>query len=215
MARMARDLHDGPLQDVFVTRLRLDALAHRVSPDVAAEIRQLSMLQGRIIRRMRAVGRGDFLDDGRRIVEILADAISDASLGLGFEPRCSIDPRVDRIDDPALANDLVHTVRESLSNVARHARATSVDLSLSIGSGIVQLFVRDNGVGMTPEGHRGNGLANLRNRAERNGGSCILREVKTGGTIVDWRVPLTFSGGGTPQAQDRGSFANSPRGAMA
>lgn len=212
---MMRDLHDGPLQDVFATRLRLDSLVHRVPPDLAAEIRQLSLLQSRIIRRMRQVGRGGLFDDGRCVLDVLADTLADAAIALGFEPRCSIDPRIARIGSAELASDLIHAVRESLSNIARHACATSVILSITTDSTGIKLVVRDNGTGIPENGRRGNGLANLRDRATNNGGSCVFRRNGEAGTVVDWWVPWVFSGIGTPPGQGRGSFASSRPIAMA
>lgn len=188
--RIARDLHDGPLQDVFATRLRLDTLVSRVPPDIQAEILQLSELQGRIIHRMRELGRAETGIHGHSLSEALANTVTDASIALGFAPRCTIDPRVDSITDAVLASDIIHAVRESLSNVARHAHASRVRLSVVVAPTMLRFTVRDDGVGIPVVGHRGNGLANLRARAERNGGSCTFREAAGGGTIVEWCVPL-------------------------
>lgn len=207
--RIARDLHDGPLQDVFATRLRLDTLANRVPPDIQAELRQLSELQGRIIHRMRELGRPDAGLRSHSLSETLATAVSDASIALGFSPHCSIDPDVDTITDVMLANDIVHAVRESLSNVARHARASRVRMSVVVGSATVRLTVRDDGGGIPPAGRRGNGLANLCARAEGNGGSCTFRDAAGGGTVVDWCVPRFITSGDTPLQQDRVSSASS------
>ena len=189
--RVARDLHDGPLQDVFATRLRLDAIAARVSPDIASEIHQLSELQGRIITRMRTLTAANVTDMGRQPSERLADAVRDASIALGFTPNCSIDPRVDSLQDAALVSDIVNAVRESLSNVARHARATRARMTIVVGPTTLRFTIRDNGVGFPASGHRGNGLVNLRARAERNGGACNFSDAAGGGTVVDWWVRTT------------------------
>jgi signal transduction histidine kinase len=188
---VARDLHDGPLQDVFATRLRLDAIAARVSPDIASEIHQLSELQGRIITRMRNLTDSNVTDMSRQPSERLADAVRDASISLGFTPHCSIDHRVDSLQDAALVSDIVNALRESLSNVARHAGATRARILISVGPTTLRFTVRDNGVGIPPSGHRGNGLVNLRTRAERNGGACTFRDAAGGGTVVEWWVRTT------------------------
>lgn len=213
--RVARDLHDGPLQDVFATRLRLDVLATRVPPDIEAEIRRLSELQGRIIVRMRELARPESTTHSHSLLETLADTVADASIALGFHPRCSIDPRVDAITDVTLASDIVHAVRESLSNVARHARASRVRVSLSLSLTTVRFTVRDDGVGISPTGRRGNGLANLRARADRNGGSCTFRDAAGGGTVVEWCVPLVVSAGDTPLREGHVSSASSRRASTA
>ena len=190
--RVARHLHDGPLQDVFATRLCLDALAARVPSDVASEIHKLSELQGRIIQSMRHLTDTNVITNNkRRPSELLTDAVSGASIALGFSPHCSIDPKIDDLRDAALVGDMVNAVRESLSNVARHARATRVGVSVAVSPTTARFTVRDNGVGIPASGHRGNGLVNLRARAERNGGACNFSDAAGGGTVVDWWVRTT------------------------
>lgn len=190
MARMARNLHDGPLQDVFATMLRLDALAHRVPPEIVNELQTLSSLQQKIIRSLREVCRGgDGVDDRRLPSEILAATIADAALGLGFQPVYRIDPSIDHLDDRQIVSDLALATRECLSNIARHAHATMVDVTVDSTRHEIRLVVADNGCGIAPDARRGNGLGNLRSRAERNGGSCIFSQRRGGGTLVDWRVP--------------------------
>lgn len=195
--RVARDLHDGPLQDVFATRLRLEAMIGRVPLDIRDEIEQLSQLQSRIILRMRRLGVDVVTGECRELSELLRDAVADASIALGFSPRCSVDPRVDAVADPALVSDVVHAVRESLSNVARHARASRVKVTVAVGPTTLRFTVRDDGVGIPPVGRRGNGLVNLRARAERHGGSCTFRDAAGGGTVVDWSIPFATSQCGT------------------
>lgn len=211
-AHVARNLHDGPLQDVFATMLRLDALTHRVPPDVADELARLSLLQQRIIRRMREVGKGgDGLDADRSPCELVAAVVGDSSIALGFAPHCTVDQEFDAVEDPALVGDVVLTVREALSNVARHARATSVELRLMVTSTAIRLSIADDGVGLSPRARRGSGLDNLNLRAERNGGWCAFGSNATGGTTVDWQVPLVVSGSDTPRAPGRASSASSRR----
>jgi signal transduction histidine kinase len=79
-------------------------------------------------------------------------------------------------------------VREALSNIARHAHATRVEIDVSVREAVV-LVVEDNGVGI-PEGHRTSGLANLRQRAEALGGSLTIGAAAGGGTRLQWKVPL-------------------------
>lgn len=163
--RIARDLHDGPLQDVFATRLRLDTLVSRVPPDIQAEILQLFELQGRIIHRMRELGRAEAGSRSLSLSEALGTTVSDASIALGFAPRCSIDPKVDTITDDALANDIIHAVRDDGIGIPPAGRR---------GNGLVNLRTRAKGNG---------GSCSFRDAA---GGStivdwCVPRFVNAGG----------------------------------
>jgi signal transduction histidine kinase len=77
-----------------------------------------------------------------------------------------------------------------LSNVARHAGATAVDVEV-VAAGDVLLRVSDNGIGLSgsarPEGH---GLRNMAERAARVGGTFETSPGRPSGTVVTWRAPV-------------------------
>jgi signal transduction histidine kinase len=86
---------------------------------------------------------------------------------------------------------MLAVLREALSNTARHARATRVDVIVEVGRDLV-LRVSDNGIGIGP-GTRRSGLANMAGRAERLGGTLRTTpaDQRAGtGTVLEWRVPL-------------------------
>ena len=110
---------------------------------------------------------------------------------MGFDPTILFEGPVDAAVDDELATDLVATLREALSNTARHARASSIDVTLSAGPELV-LRVVDNGVGPpTAQTERGKGLHNMEARAERHGGNFSLQPGAAGGTVLEWSVPLS------------------------
>jgi two-component system NarL family sensor kinase len=83
-------------------------------------------------------------------------------------------------------------VQESLTNVARHARARTCRVRFSVdrAGGVLELEVTDDGVGM-PEGHRaGVGLSSMRERAEELGGTLAVEPGPEGGTRVLARLPM-------------------------
>jgi signal transduction histidine kinase len=77
-------------------------------------------------------------------------------------------------------------VGEALSNVVRHAQATSVDVTIAAGGRELSITVADDGRGGASEK---SGLANLRNRAERHGGTFTLTS-SGAGTTLRWAIPL-------------------------
>ncbi|HEV2370701.1 MAG TPA: ATP-binding protein, partial [Streptosporangiaceae bacterium] len=83
---------------------------------------------------------------------------------------------------------LLSALREALSNTARHAHATKVEVVVERGDDLV-LRVRDNGVGLGGNTRR-SGLANLTQRASQFGGTLEVRPGNPGGTDLEWRVPL-------------------------
>jgi signal transduction histidine kinase len=92
-----------------------------------------------------------------------------------------------------VADDVVAVVREGLTNVARHAAASAVTVTVAVADSRLSVQVADNGRGIGPGGRR-SGLANLRARADRHGGALELCE-DTGTTLL-WTVPLTSVGAG-------------------
>ena len=81
-------------------------------------------------------------------------------------------------------------MREALSNVARHAKATSAAVTISVTADEIRAEVSDDGIGPPAAGApRGNGLDNLAKRASQAGGAFTLRPRDGGGTVADWRVP--------------------------
>jgi signal transduction histidine kinase len=107
----------------------------------------------------------------------------------GFEPRVLLEGPLDTAVEDRLAAELVATLREALSNVARHAQASRVDVEVVVGGDVV-LRVIDNGIGPPgPAHHRGNGLKNMLARAEKLGGEFSVRAAEPSGTIVEWRAP--------------------------
>jgi signal transduction histidine kinase len=113
---------------------------------------------------------------------------------LGFDPTILFEGPVDTVVPDELATDLLATLREALSNVSRHAKASHVDVVVSAGDDLV-LRVVDDGVG-PPEAApgRGNGLRNMRTRAEQHGGTAALDPGAPGGSVFEWRIPLRVSG---------------------
>jgi len=81
-------------------------------------------------------------------------------------------------------------LRESLSNIARHATASEVDVVMQVADGSLTLNVSDDGVGLG-RSRRRSGLANMRERAETLSGSMTTsRGLLERGTTITWRVPL-------------------------
>lgn len=87
-----------------------------------------------------------------------------------------------------VAEDAVAVLQEALSNTARHAHATAVEVTLAAGAELV-VAIADNGVGLPEDGRR-SGLANLAERAATHGGTFRAAALPQGGTELHWRVPL-------------------------
>jgi signal transduction histidine kinase len=88
-----------------------------------------------------------------------------------------------------VADALVAVLRESLSNVARHARATATTITLEADADHVVLSVEDDGQGLPRSLVGGDGLANIRERAAKLGGAASIAPATDGGTRLVWTCP--------------------------
>jgi len=111
---------------------------------------------------------------------------------VGFDVKVSFDGPVDTAISEQVAEHLLATVRESVTNVGRHAHATQASVTLTVGDDQCLLRVLDNGRGIdeskVSEGSLG--LTNLRRRAEKLDGTFVMENAEGGGTLLTWQVPL-------------------------
>jgi signal transduction histidine kinase len=112
---------------------------------------------------------------------------------LGFEPAVRFVGPIDSMAEATLADQVIAAMREALTNAAKHAEASHIDLTLAIDKDFLVLTVTDDGVGFDTEREgRRSGLANLSARAQDLGGTCVIERVDAaGGTRLIWRAALT------------------------
>jgi signal transduction histidine kinase len=121
------------------------------------------------------------------------DLLAELGPSLGHEPVVHFDGPVDTLVSPDVADHVLAVLREALTNVARHARATATRVDLSAGDEVM-VRVADNGIGIgTPQ--RTSGIRNMAERAEALGGRLDVDQPPTGGTQLVWRAPLVLPAG--------------------
>jgi signal transduction histidine kinase len=118
----------------------------------------------------------------------ILEVVGEADGALGFAPGLRMSGRLDDDVPAETAEHLLGALREALSNAARHAHASKVDVTVEAGPELM-LLVRDNGSGIKETGRR-SGLANLAERAGLLGGTMCTMAAGGGGTELEWRVPL-------------------------
>jgi signal transduction histidine kinase len=191
--RIARDLHDLVIQRVFAAGMRLSSMLSAVNEENAERLREVVAELDVVISDIRTtifdLQTGPSGSKGlRSSVKQLAE---DAGARLGFQPRLRFAGPVDTTVDPDAATEMLAVLREALSNVIRHARASSVQVELSAGTELV-LRVSDDGIGPGDGGAgAGFGLRNMAARAASLGGECSVAPGQPRGTVVEWRVPMT------------------------
>ena len=191
--RIARDLHDLVIQRLFATGMQLESVVRQVSdPAAQGRVRQAVDDLDETIREIRgaiyALGHDEITETASLRVRLL-ETLDGAEQQLGFAPAVRLSGLLDTRVPPAVADHLLSVLREALSNVARHAKASRVDVEVEAYDELV-LRVVDDGVGL-PVGGRRSGLLNLQERAALLGGSLYAASAPVNGTELIWRVPLS------------------------
>ena len=221
--RIAADLHDLAIQGLFATGMQIRDLEKKVDAQVApAALRSqidgaLTALDDSVQQIRHIVGGLKGVPASVGFVDSLREEASLARGLLGFAPTLVIEvdghnlglppggnvERTELVPGATHANEVtagvapqvLAVVREALSNIARHARANSASVTVSIfgsgRSGEIVVEILDDGVGVEPCVTRESGIANMARRAEVLSGSFDLGPGPRGrGTAIVWRAPL-------------------------
>ena len=213
--RIARDLHDLAIQQLFATGMQLETVRRRAARGVdPAELTSileeaLDNVDGSVRQIRQIVYALRDPDAATGIVERLRREASLARTGLGFAPSLVVTLDGESVPDSDYivadliderigsdrTDDVVAVVREGLANAARHAHASSVSARVAVqGSGptgSVRIEVEDDGVGLPAVRDRRSGTGNLAARARQHGGTFSLGAAPAGqGTLLSWEVPL-------------------------
>jgi signal transduction histidine kinase len=188
--RIARDLHDVVIQRLFATGMQLQAIApHTLRPEAAERVGTAVDDLDATIRDIRRAIFELRAPAGVSLRGELGAAVDAAAGALGFRPFLDVSGPVDSTVPDDIAPEVLAVVREALSNVARHAHASTVRVSVRVADGRLTVRVEDDGAGMDPARARG-GVVNMGERAHDLGGTFDVGPGESGGTAVVWRVPL-------------------------
>jgi len=189
--RIARDLHDHVIQQIFAAGLVVQATAAQLDDEAAhASLQEVVTNLDAAIKQIRVsiFQLQPPVAGGLRAA--VMDVVADVLPGLQSEPRVDLDGPLDSVATADLVSDVTAVVREGLVNVARHASASQVVLSIHATTSRLTVTISDDGVGVG-EATRRSGIDNMRLRAENRNGSMVIAEVPDlGGTTLVWTVPI-------------------------
>ena len=195
--RIARDLHDTVIQRLFAVGLSLQSTLRLVT-DEAVRARLLAAVDDldTTVRDVRAAifGLHSTRLPGRSVRQEVIDLCAESARALGFDPTVRFDGPIDAAVDDSLADELFAVLREALTNVAKHAKARSAEVSLQVRDSKLRATVSDDGIGRMDRPTVGSGLGNLRSRAARLDGEFAIGPGTSGGTTLMWTVPLKEPG---------------------
>ncbi len=193
-ARIARDLHDHVIQQLFASGMKLRAVSTALGG--AAEVQPIEDVVDLLDAAIRQIRASIFELQPRTLLAAdgvrsgVRDAVADVTPMLGLDPQVSFRGPVDAVVNEELLEDVLAVVREALTNVARHARARHVSASVAVSDSLLAIRVEDDGIGVGTAARR-SGLANLRVRAEHREGTLELGPGAGGfGTTLLWQVPI-------------------------
>jgi len=194
--RIATDLHDDVGSGLSQVSVLSEVISRRVGQtgDVAEQLSTIGSLSRDLVDSMSDIvwainpGRDRLSDLTHRMRRFASDVFS----ANGSELRFAVPlPSRDLKLGPEMRRELYLIFKEAVNNVVRHSSCTSVEITLLISDGILELSVQDNGSGFDPDNDsEGNGLANMRLRAKKLGGVLKIKSTPDG-TRVDLSAPIS------------------------
>jgi two-component system sensor histidine kinase UhpB len=201
-ARIAKELHDELGQALTAMRINVSQLEkklqHRISPELIDRVRETGELADQLLRQTRDLAlslRPSMLDD-LGLQSALQWYTSRFAERVGIEIDFKVEGREERSSE-RLRTVIYRTVQEALTNVARHARASKVCITLRFGAGDLTLQVNDDGKGFdvaevfSIDSERAHlGLLGMRESVEEIGGKLSIQSSPKGGTSIAVQVPI-------------------------
>jgi signal transduction histidine kinase len=186
--RIARDLHDHVIQQLFGTGLELQSVVGALPPGPTADrvdhaVAGLDTAISQIRTAIFALSSSES-DRQDTLRHRVIDVVNEIASALPRTPHVLFSGPVDLAVTGGLADDAIAVVRESLTNVVKHAGAEQTSVSVTVTDGVVEIEIIDDGVGAQP-GPRRSGLANLEARARSHGGEFSFDSVP-GRTRSHW-----------------------------
>jgi signal transduction histidine kinase len=187
--RIARDLHDGALQQVYAAGLLAQSLGRKTRGAAREGMDRLVLTINQAIDQLRA-----FLPQLRpepksvELIAALTPVIEEARRTIPIETHW--ETPVSPVLTPEQINHLVAFTREVLSNAIRHARTARIEIRLTCVDEHLQLVIRDFGRGLPTSPEAGYGLRNMRDRARLLGAELKFNSTPGKGTLVTLDLPM-------------------------
>ncbi|MBF6358917.1 GAF domain-containing sensor histidine kinase [Nocardia farcinica] len=190
--RIARDLHDHVIQRLFAVGLSLQSTVSRArAPEIKTRLMDTVNDVQSIVQEIRhsifdlhSSSAAEAPALRKRLHAVLAEMTEETDLRTSIRLSGPVS-----VLAPAMFDDVEAVLREAVSNVVRHAKATSLSVRLTIRDD-VELEIVDNGIGLPEDLPRRSGLANMAARTEKAGGAFRAERGRDGGTVIHWSVPL-------------------------
>ena len=192
--RIAREIHDGIAQSIYMLSLNLETLsevADREDGKLRDRIHELVPLAKQTLLETRhyIFDLKPVLAGERGIVDLAENQAKEFQTVAGTPVELSVRGEPRQVSAAAGAG-VYRIMQEALANVFKHANASSVNITLAFENGSLRLSLQDDGSGFSPDQvTAGYGLDNMRQRAKEMGGTCKILSAPGDGTIVTFTLP--------------------------
>ena len=188
-----RDLHDNIVQSIYAIGMKLEQCLRQNPEDIAAQLAQVIEELNVLIRDVRQYIKGpeQAVVSGPDLRAELLKQIKAIATAAGPQFEVELDDDAIARLSPDEAEQVLHITREALSNSMRHAHARRGEFALYLDDGGVRLEISDDGVGFDPGQPKqaGEGLRNLKLRAQEIGGKLEILSEPGSGTRVILDIP--------------------------
>jgi signal transduction histidine kinase len=195
--RLSRELHDGIGQSLIAIKLRLENLLYQDGKDIRNSIQELKNYFDQIIDEVRRISNNlmpsvlEVFSIPIAFRNLFSETEEHSGLRIHFEAKGNFDDL-----DKKIKTYIYRLTQEALNNIVKHAEALEVWVNLTRNTDQLNLVIRDNGKGFSPENlgeEGGNGIHNMRERASLLQGQIEISSAPFKGTTITLNVPIIIT----------------------
>jgi len=193
--RLARELHDGAIQKVYTAGLLVESAA-RLTPaetELAARLeRSVIVLNDAIVdlrQNLAELHHSDIPSSDTSFIQSLRHLAEDPHYNTLVNISMDLNLPDDKSLSPIRTSHAIALLNEALANLVRHAHARNVRIQAHDLGEKLQVTIKDDGIGLSPDAQSGYGLRNMRDRSRLLNGDLHFSEPSTKGTTVTLEIP--------------------------
>jgi signal transduction histidine kinase len=193
--RLARDLHDGAIQKVYTAGLLVESAARLTEAhgELGSRLERAVVVLNDAIADLRhnlaELHQPDSLPASAAVSQLLTEIAQNPHYNTLVSISLDLKIPKEKTLSPVRARHLAAIINEAFANIVRHANARNVWLKASELDEKLQIVLKDDGVGFSPNGGSGYGLRNMRDRARLLNGELQFSEPSHKGTTVTLEIP--------------------------
>jgi signal transduction histidine kinase len=202
--RIARDLHDGAIQKVYTAGLLVQSANKLIEPksELSKRMERAAAALNDAIADLRS--NLQTLHEGtsaqiKPLVELLHEAVVDPHYTTMVDIRLDTNLASDSSLSPLRSGHIIRIVNEAMSNILRHARARHVHIRAEDRDSVLEITIKDDGVGFAASSPSGYGLQNMRDRARLLNGTLEIDSKVGKGTSITLEIPWIDSNDKNPR----------------